>query len=102
MPGELDVRLVREAGGQFRKSNRLRFPYGIVNQHPAPIVFCPRVSRIFYKERLGVYGEHHLHRAARVNFFDGAHGLAYALGAHLHPARSGFFVHLNEDPYHPF
>ena len=31
-----------------------------------------------------------------------ANRLAYALGAHFHPERSGFFFYLDEDPYHPF
>ena len=42
----------------------------------APVVPCPGVLRIFDEELLGVYGEHHLHRAVRVEFFDGSNRLA--------------------------
>ena len=74
----------------------------MLNERSAPVVPCPGVLRIFDEVLLGVYGEHHLHRAVRVEFFDGSNRLAYALGAHFHPERSGSSCYLDEDPYHPF
>ena len=66
----------------------------------APVASYPGVLRIFDEELLGVYGEHHLHSAVRVEFFDGSNRLAYGLGAHFHPERSGYSCYLDEDPYH--
>ena len=73
-------------------------PYGVVNERSPPVLLCPGLLRTFDEELLGVYGEHQLHRTARVEFFDGANRLAYAFGVHFHPERSGFFVYLDEDP----
>jgi hypothetical protein len=76
--------------------------YGIVNERSAPVLSCLGLPLIFDEKLYGVDGEHHLHRTARVEFFDGANRPAYALGAHFHPERSGIFFYLDEDPYHPF
>ena len=70
-------------------------------ERSAPILSCLDLLRIFDEKLFGVYGEHHLHRTARMALFDAANGLTYALGAHFHPERSGFFVYVDEDPYHP-
>ncbi len=72
-----------------------------MNERSAPIPSCLGLPWIFDEKHLGVDGEHHLHSTTRVEFFDGANRLAYALGAHFHPERSGFFFYLDEDPYHP-
>ena len=73
-----------------------------MNERSAPLLSCLcLLLRTSDEELLGVYGEHHLHLTARVAFFDAANRLAYALGAHFHPERSGSFAYLHEDPYHP-
>ena len=72
-----------------------------MNECSAPVLSCSCLLRTSDEELRRVYGEHHLHLTVRVTFFDAANRLAYALGAHFHPERSGSFAYFDEDLYHP-
>ena len=69
-----------------------------MNERSALVLFRPSLLRTFDEELLRVYGEDHLHRMARVMFFDDANRLAYALGVQFHLEREGFTGYLERIP----
>jgi hypothetical protein len=62
--------------------------------------FRPDLLRTFDEELFRVYGEHHLHVAARVVSLHDAHSPVYAYGLYRHPEEGGPFAYLHGNIYH--